>query len=291
MEDRSRHQAPSEPARLTPPKVSLRNGLAAIVLLAVAVYGGWRVHAMLYEYRSLAGLEARLPDLPPVDVVPGGPRIDFPVKVWLHRVDSQERARLMAGKYRGLEVDIVYDTARHYFDVGHPPVPSVGLSLEQWIGSIPDPGSHYFWLDFKNLTEADEAASCDLLASIARKYGLLHNLIVESPNPRGLSCFGERGFHTSYYLFPDSTLDSMSPPQVQAYYEEVKANLQASRVSAVSSHYRSLPFIRKYFPRMDILLWYLEPARNPRFYVTRAYLSSQDRVKVILVNERSPGYR
>jgi heptose-I-phosphate ethanolaminephosphotransferase len=246
---------------------------------------------MLAEYRDLATIEATLPDLPRVGLGPAGQGVEFPVKFWLHRVDSVERAELMAGEYRGLELDVVYDSAGGYFDVGHPPVPSVGLSLEQLIGSIPDPTNHYFWIDFKNLTEANEVPSCALLESIARKYGLMRHMIVESTNPRALSCFGERGFYTSYYLFPDATLESMSPAQVRVYYEEVKANLQASRVNALSSNYRSLPFIRKYFPGMDVLLWYLEPARNLRFYATRAYLAHQGRVRVILVNQRSRGYR
>jgi hypothetical protein len=44
----------------------------------------------------------------------------------------------------------------------------------------------------------------------------------------------------------------MDREQLTNYYDEVKANLMASEVNALSSSHRSLPFIEKYFPDADI---------------------------------------
>jgi hypothetical protein len=80
----------------------------------------------------------------------------------------------------------------------------------------------------------------------------VNQTIVESINPRALSCFTESGFYTSYCLFPESRLSTMDREQLTNYYDEVKANLMASEVNALSSSHRSLPFIEKYFPDADI---------------------------------------
>ena len=60
------------------------------------------------------------------------------MKVWLHRVNSVERAVRMAKQYRGMEIDVMYDSAADAFDVGHPPAPSIGLSLDRLLAAVPD---------------------------------------------------------------------------------------------------------------------------------------------------------
>jgi hypothetical protein len=269
---------------------SVRTLLAAVLLLIIFAFVGSKAYKLGVTYRDFKAVEQRLPDLPQVRSGTRQRYAGFPV-VWLHRVDGVERAVLMAQEYQGMEIDVVYDAAADYFDVGHPPVPSQGISLDAVLSSVPGVRAHYFWIDFKNLTDANKKAACARLLSIGRKYGIVNQMIVESPNPRALSCFTEMGFYTSYYLFPESKLSTMDQEQVTSYYEEVKASLMASKVNALSSSYRSLPFIEKYFPETDILLWYLEPGKRLRYYASLTYLRLRPRVKVILVDHRSPGYR
>jgi hypothetical protein len=83
----------------------------------------------------------------------------------------------------------------------------------------------------------------------------------------------------------------MTREQLIQYYEEVKTNLMAGNVSALSSSYRSLPFIEKYLPDMDILLWYLEATKGLRYRAWLTYLGTRSRVKIILVSHPGPGYR
>jgi hypothetical protein len=268
----------------------VRTLVAAVLLLTISAFVGSKAYKLAAAYREVKAVEERLPDLPKVRAGTRQRHTAFPV-VWVHRVDGVERAVLMAQEYRGMEIDVVYDAAADYFDVGHPPVPSQGISLDTMFSSVPTVREHYFWIDFKNLTDANKEAACARLLSIGRKYGIVDKMIVESPNPRALSCFTESGFYTSYYLFPESELSAMNQEQLTNYYEEVKANLMASNVNAVSSDYRSLPFIEKYLPDTDILLWYLESGGRLRYYASLAYLRLRSRVKVILVSQPGPGYR
>jgi hypothetical protein len=257
--------------------------VAIALLLIVAAFVGRKGYELAADYRrQITAVAERLPDLPEIRSGTRRRLTEFPV-VWLHRVDSVERAVLMAHAYKGMEIDVVYDAAADYFDVGHHTVPSQGISLEAVFSSVPAVREHYFWIDFKNLTDDNKDAACARLLAIGWKYGIVDRMIVESVNPRALSCFSANGFYTSYYLFPDAKLSSMTREQLIQYYEEVKTNLMASKVNALSSSYRSLPFIERYFPDTDILLWYLEGTKGLRYRAWLTYLRTRSHVKVILV--------
>lgn len=156
------------------------------LLLVLGVFAGWQAARILATWSELHTVSRRLPSLPALGNLTRRRDPGFPVKVWLHRVDSIERAVRMARRYAGMEIDVVFDSAAGYFDVGHPPVPSAGISLDSLFGAVPAVGEHYFWIDFKNLTDGNAAEACRVLLGIARKHGLVGHLIVESPNPRAL---------------------------------------------------------------------------------------------------------
>ena len=269
----------------------MARALARVLLFGVAAWLTWQAVDLLVAYREFRAVAHQLPDLPQVHGVPQRRDAEFPVKVWLHRVNSVQRAVRMAQQYRGMEIDVMYDSAADSFDVGHPPAPSNGLSLDRLFAAVPDVESHYFWIDFRNLTDANARAACARLVAIARKHGIVSHLIVESVHPTALACFTDSGFYTSYYLFPEISLRAMNTEQRTAYYEEVKAGLAASKVNALSMSYESLPFVDRYFPDADVLLWYRDRPRNLRYYATLAYLKARSRVQVILIRQMSRGYR
>jgi hypothetical protein len=273
------------------PSESTGRRLARVLLLGVVAWLAWQAFGVLGAYREYRAVARQLPDLPPVHGVPHRHAAEFPVKVWLHRVNSVERAVRMAKQYRGMEIDVMYDSAADSFDVGHPPAPSIGLSLDHLLAAVPDVGSHYFWIDFRNLTDANAQAACARLVAIARKHDLISHMIVESIHPTALACFTDSGFHTSYYLFPEVGLPAMNTEQRRAYYQEVKAGVAASNVNHLSMSYESLPFVDRYFPDADVLTWYRERDRNLRYYAMLGYLKRQSRIRVILIRQMSRGYR
>lgn len=270
---------------------SRRRMVLGTLVLALAAWAGWQASRVIATWRELHSVAGRLPSLPPLLGLTRARNPGFPVKVWLHRVDSIERAVRMARAYAGMEIDVVFDSAAGYFDVGHPPLPSAGISLDSLLGAVPGVGNHYFWIDFKNLTAGNAPAACRVLLGIARKHGLAGHMIVESPNPRALGCFTTSGFYTSYYLFADQGIGTMDAASLTLYYQDVKANLAESNVNAVSASYESLPFIETYLPGTDALLWYLEHDRDLRYRAVLAYLTHRRDVRVVLVRQLSRGYR
>ena len=242
------------------------------------------------KYMKYKQLQNRLPDLDCVHTDPVCNERNFTDKIWIHRMDSKERFRILPGKYKGIEMDLMYDSVSNNFDVRHPPAESTGFSLEDAFAATPNITGHYFWLDYKNLTEQVKFKSCAKLLALAKKYNISQNIIVESQEPEPLTYFTESRFYTSYYL-PVFNIASSSKDEIKMYYNEVKKRLQNSKVCALSGNYQQLPFIEKYFPDKDIVTWYLNEDRGLKYSASLFVLTRNPKVKVILVAEMSEGYR
>jgi hypothetical protein len=70
------------------PSESTARLLARGLLLGVVAWLAWQAFGVLGAYREYRGVARQLPDLPPVRGVPHRRAAEFPVKVWLHRVNS-----------------------------------------------------------------------------------------------------------------------------------------------------------------------------------------------------------
>jgi hypothetical protein len=62
-------------------------------------------------------------------------------KVWAHRVNSIEKLAQTGALYSGVELDLVFvdEGEAAFFDVNHPPAPSIGLSLDAYLSSVERP--------------------------------------------------------------------------------------------------------------------------------------------------------
>lgn len=250
---------------------------------------------LFFKYLRYEHRRNLLPELSPVH---SDPRKDstccnernFRDKEWIHRINSKERLKIMSEKYSGMEMDVVYDTLKNSFEVYHPPEKPNGFGLEDVFSNTLNVNEHYFWLDFKNLDEAIQNSSCSKLAELAKRYNIRRNIIVESSNPEALKLFTDSGFYTSYYV-PVFDLDSLSKEKVEMYYNEVKSRLGSSSVCALSGNYQQLPFMEKYFPDRDMLVWYLNEDRGLKYWSSLFFLTRKEKVKVVLIAEKSAGYR
>ena len=127
---------------------------------------------------------------------PAAGRRPFPAKAWVHRTDSVEKLNALFSKSGGFELDVVFHTEEGgYFDVTHPPVPSIGLTLDEYFSSQPAIATKCFWLDFKNLTPDDADLAVTSLSATADRFKLKRHLIVESPHPELLVGFSRRLLH------------------------------------------------------------------------------------------------
>ncbi len=265
------------------------------VLLVIALLFFSAADYLFFKYLRYEHRVNLLPDLSPV---PSGPvhaaivcnELNFREKKWIHRVNSIERLKIMSEKYSGMEMDIMYDTLKNSFEVYHPPEKPSGFRLDDVLSNTRNVKAHYFWLDFKNLGKNTNSSSCSKLLELAKKYDISRNIIVESSNAEALKIFTDSGFYTSYYI-PVFDLDSLSQEETEFYYKEVNSHLENTSVCALSANYQQLPFIEKYFPDKDELIWYLNEDRGLKYQASFFFLTRKEKVKVILVSERSTGYK
>src|SRR4051812_47672548 len=104
-----------------------------VILLAFLLLAG----AYCFVFRGslkLLLIPERAPDLP-ITASPVKTQRKFESVIWLHRVDSKERMRLMQSKYRGFEIDVNFDIRKQCFDVYHLPVKSISLCLPDMLTS------------------------------------------------------------------------------------------------------------------------------------------------------------
>ena len=63
-----------------------------------------------------------------INCTAGSISVLFPEKVWAHRVNTKIKLAEAADKFTGVQLDIVIN--KDNFDVNHPPVESIDLSLK-----------------------------------------------------------------------------------------------------------------------------------------------------------------
>jgi hypothetical protein len=251
--------------------------LLAFLALILAFYA--------YKKRN-EWIELFPPSLPDVEInktISAYHSFDFPDKIWLHRVNSTQRAVLMQKKYKCFEIDMVFDSTKNCFDVHHPPAPSQNLCLEQLIGSLNNPNDRFYWLDFKNLDKSTKDSSLKYLLFICQKFKIQANhFVVESENPELLNSFTESGFITSYYI-PHFNPYYSSENQIINYRNTVSNHLSKSKVNALSGYYYQLPFLEKYFSNYNYLVWHSDEKLNFAQKILYKRMLKNVKVKVILV--------
>lgn len=187
-------------------------------------------------------------------------RILFQEKIWVHRVDSIEKLNEVKTKFNGVEVNIVFIDSLAIFDVGHPPAPSIHLSLKEYLESCAD-SQLYFWLDFKNLEESNYQSALKRLNDICDQLKIdKDRFVVESSAVRLLEIYQVAGYSTSYYLrWPGLYL--LNKEELKNYIEEVRKEIKEIKgiegieVLNISSNYHDYKILKEYFPERVKLLW------------------------------------
>lgn len=123
-------------------------------------------------------------------------------KIWVHRVNSIEKAREVSGTFYGIETDVVFHSSAGVFDVTHPPVVSIGLTLDALMSAVKGQDTK-LWIDFKNLSKENGLASLARLNTLCAKHNIdRKDIIVESIFSPLLQPFSLSGYKTSFYIPP-----------------------------------------------------------------------------------------
>jgi hypothetical protein len=179
----------------------------------------------------------------------------FYEKVWIHRVNSIEKLKEVAPNFKGVELDIVYLKDNNTFDVNHPPTKSINLSLDKYLSSIKIGPENTFWLDFKNLSNANIKESFVRLEAILLKLKLKRTqFIVESKRPDLLGLFSKKGYKTCYY-FPNN-LNSSNHLSLKNQIKDLKQLIDKNKTDFISANFDHYKLLKEHFPNHKILIWF-----------------------------------
>lgn len=215
--------------------------------------------------------------------------LDFPTKILCHRVNGIDRLHEVKDHFDGFEIDLMYSESGVY-DVNHLPEKSIGLNLEELIGSLDEPSEYYYWLDVKNLDSSNAQQAANRLLEVCSSGAYLPNIVIESRSLYSLSLFDKLGFKTSLYL-----------PAFQKYTEEnITSSIDSLALlfahfapSVISQEYGVYPILNTYFPECDKLTWDLQydwKIEKDQADL-RSILTKDNRLQLILVRYETPSYR
>lgn len=206
-------------------------------------------------------------------------------KIWLHRVNSVERATHFLHEYNGFEIDIYYNPDQNNFNVDHDNQ-DFHTTLQDMLTVFRDREKIGLWLDFKNLSEHNKTASCARLTQLLETFDIdKSRVIVESPNINALTFFVSKGFVTSYYFVPpkENTPENLS--KIQKFFYD-------SGISCISTDLVHYDILNRFFPNVPWLFWDLKSySRKVLAYsatcIRKHILSENPHVRVLLVGDKT----
>jgi hypothetical protein len=205
---------------------------------------------------------------------------DFPDnKLWAHRVNTASWANQMFNEFNGIETDVYFIDDKNEFQTGHE-WPS-GNSIDLFFDSIYNCSSHYYWIDYKNLTEENASNSANEMKRLVNKFHLEGRVIVESSQPDLLAYFSCDEIFTSYWI---DDINAAIP-----YFEEdklannVQKDIMRYHFDALSCSYEMNSFFQKYFKNYNVHLWTNELTGRSGIEDIRK-LAQYANVRVILVD-------
>ncbi|MCL1124746.1 phosphoethanolamine transferase [Shewanella surugensis] len=168
-----------------------------------------------------------------------------------HRVNTIGKLNnIWSDGFRAFEVDVLFDDKSNQFLVGHNLGAMSGMSLEQFMASIPTTEIKKIWLDVKNLNTKNNKAALVRLNNLATKFPIKHQFIIESATKQAFfTQFRAAGWHTSYYLPTQQIIDDLNgnkKQQMKILAKKIAQQSVTQQLTGVSFDHRAYPFIKNY---------------------------------------------
>jgi hypothetical protein len=210
------------------------------------------------------------------------------MQVWLHHVNTTDKAQHFQNSYSGFELDVHFDTTAGTFIVKHNFSDTTTLTFSTWLSSITDPGRLGYWLDFKNLESWNKTAALAELLRIRQQFDLSHHpVVVESSCPACLPPFDTLNFRVSYYI-PTFNPAELTEEEELAYRDFIEGNVLPYGIGTISAYSFQHSFMQKWFPDMNKLLWALDIFDPVEKDSVINEIRKDPTVEVLLVSENYP---
>ncbi len=205
-------------------------------------------------------------------------------QLWSHRNNTIERAQQMSHRYKGIEIDVVFDSTLMDFDVRHDEITHASsVRLFDIIDSTKSSECMY-WIDLKNLKYYNVSSIIAILESYCTiNHGIKDKIVIESSNADQLATVAKAGYFTSYWVpHYENTLVGYLK-----FFLRTKPVLLRYRFNALSAQHRMLPILELFYPIHHFHLW--TDDMNKIIFLPRLHdIARNTSVKVILVDYEIP---
>lgn len=206
-------------------------------------------------------------------------------KVWAHRVNTPEVANQKMKRFKGIEIDLVFDKVTGELYVSHDiEISNAKLTFRQYLQQLKKPWNSYYWLDVKNLYD-NPCAICDTIIQLADYYRFKDRFFVESWDVWALSIAKSEGISTSLWV---ENLFDFSEKDTLKWVAKVRKNIELCNPDALSAEYRMRELLDEYFHEIDINLWHTPAEYNKENVKITRKICRDSHVKVVLVDYDEP---
>jgi len=149
---------------------------------------------------------------------------------------------VLADGIHSVELDMLfYPQNGGYFEIGHDKKHARGYTFEEYLREMPMSEMKKIWMDVKNVSSKNVDAILSRLEYLDAKYGIKRVALFESKTKESTyHILSDAGYHTSYYL-PGYTKE-----EFRAHAQEIKAQIEAQHVKAISFPSAKYPYVKEY---------------------------------------------
>lgn len=205
---------------------------------------------------------------------------EIPDKIWAHRINNFDSNTLILDEFKGIEVDVFYNTDNNMFSVKHD-IEDDGINLELFLDSVLNYKKVPIWIDYKNMNDSAEQG-IKKMHQILNKYNLLNSSFVESYNLNALKKVNGK-FMTSFWYGVKHVPVSRAG-QDSLYLSKYK-HLDLSEFTMLSSPHHMFEFFSYYFPKVKCNYW-MSGALNADSKERLAKIAKTENTNVILIDGR-----
>lgn len=206
-------------------------------------------------------------------------------KIWKHGVYSKHDAAKYENVFDGLEVDLIYSSAKDDIFIGRVESDADKNALfTDWLSMLKNPRKMSLWIDFKNLSTDNDSAALIRLNDIVGKYNIKDKVMVESQDVKALLKAKKEGFYVIlwvdnlHYWRHHTTEDSIS------ICKTIRHKINILQPDAISCEFTMYPLLCDTFPEQNIHFWDTPKDYTEENVKFTQKLCREKSVKVVLVD-------
>ena len=234
--------------------------------------------ALVISILSISGCSRQTDSYRPISPYPNS-------KIWAHGASGVVSGREAESRFEGMEVDLNYSEYQDLLFMGHELSDTIiGLTFDAWLDSLSHPDSNYYWLDMKNLTQANAPLISHRICLAARRHHIMRRVMVEGQDPLALQTVKDSGLRVIFWV----ENNWWSGRSDKDWAETLRQQINTLHPDALSGDYHMFPILPNTFPKENIHIWDTPREYNDTNVAHSRLIARHPSVRVVLVDYPEP---